>query len=127
MTSTLLTNPAITLCHLDDLPDGDSRGFDPNGSGRDTVLVVRQAVNVYAYQNACPHVDGSPLAWQKNRYLNAARDRIVCSGHGAEFDIVTGICTLGPCQGERLTALDVFHADSGEVRLAQRQLQEIRA
>lgn len=120
-----MTNPAVTLCHFEDLPDGDSRGFDPYGVGRDTVLLIRQAANVHAYQNACPHVDGSPLAWQKNRYLNAARDRIVCSGHGAEFDIATGICTLGPCQGERLTALALTLSDSGEVQLAQLQQQEI--
>ena len=120
-----MTNPAITLCRLDDLPDGDSRGFDPYATGRDSVFVVRRAGNVYAYQNACPHVNGSPLAWQKNRYLNAARDRIVCNGHGAEFDIATGICTLGPCLGERLTPLALTLNDSGEVQLAQRQQQEI--
>ena len=47
----------------------------------------------------------------KDAYLNAARDRIVCAAHGAQFDIATGICTLGPCLGQRLqpVALDVRH------------------
>lgn len=120
-----MTRPTITLCRLGDLPDGDSRGFDPYACGRDSVFVVRQAANVYAYQNACPHVNGAPLAWKKNRYLNAARDRIICNGHGAEFDIATGLCTLGPCRGERLAGLAVTLSDTGEVQLAQHQQQEI--
>jgi hypothetical protein len=33
----------MRLCHFDDLPDGDSRGFDPRGTGQDTLLVVRHA------------------------------------------------------------------------------------
>ena len=119
-----MTSPAITLCRLDDLPDGDSRGFDPYASGRDSVFVVRQAKNVYAYQNACPHVNGAPLAWKKNRYLNAARDRIVCHGHGAEFDIVSGLCMLGPCKGQRLTGLTLALSDTGEIQLVQHQQKE---
>jgi nitrite reductase/ring-hydroxylating ferredoxin subunit len=42
------------------------------------------------------------MAWRKDEYLNAARDRIVCAAHGAQFDIATGVCTLGPCLGQRL-------------------------
>ncbi|RJF95677.1 Rieske (2Fe-2S) protein [Noviherbaspirillum saxi] len=95
------------LCRLDELPDGDSRGFDPLRQGRDAVLVVRQGARVHAYLDACPHHGGTPMAWRKDAYLNGDRDRIVCSAHGAQFDIATGLCTLGPCLGQSLQPVAV--------------------
>jgi nitrite reductase/ring-hydroxylating ferredoxin subunit len=57
------------------------------------------------------------MAWRKDAYLNTARDKIVCFVHGALFDIETGLCTLGPCLGDRLYALP-FHIDAdGFIRL----------
>jgi nitrite reductase/ring-hydroxylating ferredoxin subunit len=108
----------MRLCHLDDLPDGGSRGFDPRAKGRDTLFVVRRGRALHAYVDACPHHD-TPMAWRKDAYLNAARDRIVCAAHGAQFEIDRGLCTLGPCLGQSLTAVPLtLHLD-GEVYLAQ--------
>jgi nitrite reductase/ring-hydroxylating ferredoxin subunit len=97
-----MAHAGIRLCRVDEIPDGDSRGFDPLGQGRDTVFVVRQGATLHAWRDACPHLHGVPMAWRKDAYLNATRDRIVCSGHGALFDIATGVCTLGPCLGDSL-------------------------
>lgn len=93
----------VRLCRVDELPDGGARGFDPHASGHDTMLVVRQGGRLYGYLDACPHYGGTPMAWRKDAYLNAARDRIVCAAHGAQFDIPSGACTLGPCLGQSLT------------------------
>jgi nitrite reductase/ring-hydroxylating ferredoxin subunit len=92
------------LCRLDDLVDGDSRGFDPQGVGHDTVFVVRRGSDVHVYHDSCPH-QGSQMAWRRHAYLNAARDRIVCHAHGAQFEIDTGVCVLGPCLGQGLAAV----------------------
>ena len=113
----------MRLCHLSELPDGGSRGFDPCASGRDTLFVVRRGQALHAYVNACPH-HGTPMAWRKDAYLNAAGDRIVCAAHGAQFEIGSGLCTLGPCLGDRLTALPLALHDSGEVHLAVHPLKE---
>lgn len=107
----------MRLCHIDELADGGSRGFDPHGEGRDTLLVVRQAGSLHAYVDSCPH-HGTPMAWRKDAYLNAAGDRIVCAAHGAQFDIASGICTLGPCLGQSLTRVPVNLTSRGEVHLA---------
>ncbi len=101
------------LCRLDDIPDGDSRGFDPLGEGRDTLLVVRQGSTLHAWRDSCPHIGGVPTAWRKHAYLNADRDRIVCSAHGALFDIATGVCTLGPCLGQSLEPVSVLLCADG--------------
>lgn len=95
------------LCRLNDIPDGGSRGFDPYSQGGDTLFVVRQGNKVYAYRDACPHLGGTPMAWRKDAYLNKAGDRIVCSAHGAQFAIDSGVCTLGPCLGQSLEPVDV--------------------
>jgi nitrite reductase/ring-hydroxylating ferredoxin subunit len=110
----------IRLCRLEDIPDGDSRGFDPLQEGRDTLLVVRQGNALYAWRDACPHISGVPMAWRKNAYLNASRDRIVCSAHGALFDIATGVCTLGPCLGQSLQPMRVELDADGSIYVPAR-------
>jgi nitrite reductase/ring-hydroxylating ferredoxin subunit len=113
----LNSKAGIRLCRLEEIPDGDARGFDPFLQGHDTMLVVRQGGTLHAWRDSCPHIDGVPMAWRKNAYLNAGRDRIVCSAHGAVFDIATGICTLGPCVGQSLKPLTVELRADGSIYL----------
>jgi nitrite reductase/ring-hydroxylating ferredoxin subunit len=107
------------LCRLDDVPDGASRGFDPHGLGRDELFVVRRAGAVYAWQDSCPHIEGAAMAWRKDAYLSADRTRIVCHAHGAQFDIVTGACLCGPCEGQALKPVAVNINPDGELWLAR--------
>lgn len=111
----------LLLHRIDDLPDGSSRGFDPRHTGQDSVLVVRRGERLFAYADVCPH-HGTPMAWRKDAYLNAAGDRIVCAAHGAQFEVDTGYCTLGPCLGDRLTAVPLHVLPNGEVHIADRTL-----
>ncbi len=118
-TVTVIVKPTTApLCHLADLPDGQSRGFDPQHTGQDTVLVVRQGEQLYAYADICPH-HGTPMAWRRHAYLSGDRSRIVCSAHGAQFEISTGACTLGPCLGQSLQTLPLVMAADGAVYLQE--------
>jgi nitrite reductase/ring-hydroxylating ferredoxin subunit len=108
----------IFLCSLHEIDDRGSRGFDPLREGRDTIFVVRQGDRVHAWRDSCPHIDGAPMAWRKDAYLNGDRSRIVCSAHGAQFDIETGVCTLGPCLGQSLSRVPLDVDGSGAIRLA---------
>lgn len=103
----MMTSTLLRLCHIDEFPDGEARGFDPLREGRDTMLVVRRGNRLHAWRDSCPHINGAPMSWRKDAYLNANRDRIVCSSHGAQFDIVSGACMLGPCLGQFLEPLRV--------------------
>jgi nitrite reductase/ring-hydroxylating ferredoxin subunit len=107
----------MRLCHISELPDGGARGFDPQRRGQDSLLLVRQGAHVHAWLDACPH-HGTPMAWRKDAYLNAASDRIVCAAHGALFEIDTGLCTLGPCLGEHLQAVGIITWADGEIHIA---------
>jgi nitrite reductase/ring-hydroxylating ferredoxin subunit len=42
----------LDLCRLDELGEGQARGFDPGGIGRDTLFAVR-AAGVRVYRNSC--------------------------------------------------------------------------
>src|SRR5216110_3059479 len=104
----------MRLCHGSELSEGAARGFDPHASGRDTMFVVRRR-GFHAYRNACPHWESTPLPWRKDAYLNADATRIVCSAHGAQFDIATGECLLGPCVGQSLTRVALIETADGSL------------
>lgn len=113
------TQSEQVLCRFDELPDGGSRGFDPDGCGQASVFAVRRGHGVHVYADACPH-HGTAMAWRRDAYLNAAGDRIVCAAHGALFEIETGLCVLGPCLGDRLEAVPWRMAADGLIVLADR-------
>ncbi|MDP9607204.1 UNVERIFIED_ORG: nitrite reductase/ring-hydroxylating ferredoxin subunit [Variovorax paradoxus] len=93
---------AQLLCRFDDLKEGSARGFALDRPGRDSIFIVKHKGVVRGYRNDCPHWPGSPMAWRRDGYLNRDATRIVCSGHAAEFDITSGLCTIGPCLGQSL-------------------------
>ncbi len=109
----------IRLCHLDDLADGDAKGFDPYQQGHDSIFVIRQGKQLYGYRNACPHrgYEGTSMAWRKDRFLNKAGSRIVCGAHGAQFDIQSGECLMGPCPGQSLETVSLLLTPQGELYL----------
>lgn len=96
--------PWRPLCRLEDLPDGESRGFPPSPGGFTGLFAVRRGEAVHVYVNSCPHI-GVPLDWAPDRFLTTDRQRIICSTHGAEFEIATGACVHGPCLGDCLEAV----------------------
>lgn len=89
------------LCRLNDLPDGDSRGFRIDNH---SLLAVRRGEHVYVYRNDCPH-RGIPLEWQPDRFLDYEKQFIQCATHGALFTIENGECVAGPCPGEMLESI----------------------
>ena len=106
----------VDLCPLDDIAPDSARGFDLDDSGRDDLFVVRSSHGVFAYRNNCPHQNAT-MPWRRNEYLNATRDRIVCSAHGAEFAIATGECTSGAALGLCLDAVDLQVTTEGVLRV----------
>ena len=73
-------------------------------------FVVRQGEQVFAYQNYCMHV-GHPLNWMPDGFLTRDRSAIMCSSHGALYEIDTGLCVAGPCIGKELRKVDVAIRD----------------
>lgn len=92
---------------LDEIDDPGCREF-VIGDGDWPVhgFIVRQGSEVFAYQNICAHV-GHPLNWSPDSFLTKDKSAIICSAHGAMFDIRTGHCFAGPGSGGALKKLDI--------------------
>jgi len=103
------------LCRLDELQEGQARGFDPLQQGRDSVFALRHGGELRVYRNRCPHLDVR-LEYRKDRFLSADGRLIVCYAHGAQFLPDTGECIYGPCLGQTLEALD-WRAGQGWLRV----------
>ena len=102
-----------TLCHLDDIPDQQSKGFKV---GDDNIFAVKKDGQVYIYRNSCPHL-GVELNWQEDKFLDMDGMLIQCSTHGALFLIEDGACVSGPCQGQQLQAVEFEIVDKEIVLL----------
>lgn len=65
---------------------------------------------VVAYINRCAHVP-TELDWLPGEFLDAERQTIVCSIHGARYEPSSGRCLGGPCGRGRLMPLEVSERD----------------
>ena len=108
------------LCRLDDIEDGQAKGFTlgPGPEARE-IFVVREGARVFGYVNSCPHL-GSPLDWQGDRFISLDSGLIMCATHGALFEIADGFCVDGPCVGQNLEPVPVVIDADGRVRLVAR-------
>jgi len=93
---------------LDELEDPGCREFSiGEGDWPFHGFVVRQGNDVHAYQNYCVHA-GHPLNWRPHEFLTKDRSKIICSSHGAMFDIASGECIAGPCPGKVLNKIEAW-------------------
>ena len=109
--------PGERLCALSEIADPGAKGFmfrveELLFAG----FVVRRGGVVRGYIDRCPHA-GMPLALMGDRFLTREGDLILCSSHGALFQIDDGLCVAGPCAGRPLWPWPVAVVD-GEVRAA---------
>jgi nitrite reductase/ring-hydroxylating ferredoxin subunit len=89
------------------------------GAGDDEldIIIVQSKGTRRAYINSCPH-QFIPLETFPNHFLTADKTHLVCSGHGAQFALQTGMCTRGPCLGKGLDRLAIEEKD-GAIYLAE--------
>lgn len=95
------------VCRIDEIPDPGAREFAlSEDEYAATGFLVREGESVYAYVNICPHA-GRPLHWGPDRFLTRDGSQIMCAGHGALFEICSGLCVAGACVGSGLETLSV--------------------
>jgi nitrite reductase/ring-hydroxylating ferredoxin subunit len=91
---------------IDSIPVGGPVRLDDGSAG---IVVVRTALGVVAFEDACPHA-----GWR----LSAGRvidGRLECPGHGWEFELGTGRCMDVPAYC--LRQLRVTHPNPWTVRI----------
>lgn len=95
--------PGVRLCALAEIADPGGKGFRFRaGEALFAGFVVRRGELVAGYVDRCPHASW-PLAALDDRFLTRSGEHILCSGHGALFELSDGACVAGPCAGARLT------------------------
>lgn len=102
------------LCRVEDIAEGTARGFPAAPGSFIGLFAVRKDGALRVYVNSCPHI-GLPLDPAPHRFLDAKKQHIVCSAHGARFRIQDGECFSGPCYGESLESVTVRIDAEGQV------------
>ena len=96
----------IRLCSIKEIPPGECKGFSLTNSEEQDMLIVNRNNRFYAYTNNCPHTTG-PLNWQDDVFMDLENFYIMCSIHGARFEVETGLCVWGPCAKRSLTPVKI--------------------
>ena len=112
--------PAI-LCPLAEVGSAGKEVLLDMQGKRCYLMLFEQAGEILAYHNVCPH-QGRNLNYAPDRFLFDPKGQLVCPHHGALFDIGSGICLQGPCQGAALRKVAV-RIEEGHVMLADEALQ----
>jgi nitrite reductase/ring-hydroxylating ferredoxin subunit len=73
-------------------------------------FALRFEGRVVCYLNRCVHVP-TELDWQPGEFLDADREFIICSIHGAAYAADSGRCIGGPCGRGRLVVIEVVERD----------------
>lgn len=108
--------PSGGLCRIDDIPEPGAKGLSIGcGDARRDIFLVRAQGRIYGFVNSCPHI-GTPLDFLPDRFLTRDGTQILCSTHGARFEIATGLCIAGPCRGRCLQAVRIC-VDNGLILL----------
>ena len=99
------------ICMMEEVPEREARAFDTEDG--DTIFITQRDGSFYAYQNVCPHLQVE-LEFLVNQFLDQDQEFIQCSTHGALFEVETGLCISGPCQGDTLEKVNIkVHSDGG--------------
>lgn len=102
------------LCERADLIENEARAFrSPAGE----VIVISRDGQTYAYHNSCPHL-GINLEFNPDEFMDSENYFLICSNHGALFQVEDGLCVSGPCQGESLLSVPIQIRD-GQVELIE--------
>src|SRR4051794_9076314 len=98
-------NDKVRVGKVGEFAEGHVRGFRVNGQD---VAVVRRGDRFIAFQNYCTH---GAFSFD---HLDLKPDgSLMCVGHGAYFDLTTGLPISGPAGGQ--LALYTASADGDEV------------
>ncbi|WP_029004966.1 Rieske (2Fe-2S) protein [Azorhizobium doebereinerae] len=118
----------FAICSTYEVDDGGARGFvlarlDETGATKPwPIIVTRKSNAFFGFENVCPH-QGTRLDTVPGEFLDEEGNFLTCGKHHAQFDLDTGHCFIGPCQGKDLTPVKLV-IDDGDVCLVDIALAE---
>lgn len=122
-------NELYAICETFEIDDNDARSFVLKKAGGEDgqgvnwpIIISRKGNNFYGFENACPH-QGLTLGAGGAEVMDDEGNFLVCRHHGAQFDLDSGKCFSGPCQGKNLQTIQVV-VDEGDVCITGVELFE---
>ena len=112
-----MVDPARVICDSSALIEGGKgMRFSVLRDGKPIpAFVIRYNGGAHAYLNQCAHIPVE-LDWIEGEFFESSGLYLICTTHGATYEPDSGHCIMGPCKGQRLTALEVAELD-GKVYL----------
>lgn len=118
----------FVVCRTIEIDDGQASGFvlmrvDEDREAKPwPIIITRKANQFFGFENACPH-QGTRLDVRLGQLMDEEENFLECGQHQAKFDLDTGHCFIGPCQGKALTAVPLV-IDDGDICLSGIELAE---
>jgi nitrite reductase/ring-hydroxylating ferredoxin subunit len=122
-------NELYVICGTNEIADAVGIGFtlmkkEPNGEPKPWhILIARKGKNFYGYENACPHQGERLDINNPGHFMDEDENFLECGVHQAKFDLDTGKCFIGPCQGKSLPTLQLV-VDDGDLCITGVELFE---
>ncbi|MUV90229.1 Rieske 2Fe-2S domain-containing protein [Halapricum sp. CBA1109] len=99
-----------TIAPLSAVPEDSTVRFEARSGDRGvSCFLHRNGEEVTAWRNSCPHKPHVPIDPGSGAIVSG--DELVCHEHGARFEEDSGVCTAGPCAGDRLDPVEVAVED----------------
>lgn len=119
----------FVICPAKSIDRGSAKSFrlsrvNEAGEARPFPIVIIRTNDdgFVGYVNTCPH-EGKWLNIGSGEFFNADQTFLKCGRHGAEFEIETGVCVKGACEGKSLEPIAIAVVD-GDVCLCGVSLVE---
>ena len=94
--------PGDVIARFADLPENGALAIDfAEGEARFSLIVALSNGVVHGFENVCPHAH-YPLERPDGRVPTQEGRFLICTAHGASFDVETGRCVGGPAAGKGL-------------------------
>lgn len=102
--------PRIELAKCQELNDGETKLIAVDGEPPyRSIVLVKSREQFRAYWNICQHI-AIPLDGGLGR-LPLVDGYLVCSTHGAKYEVSDGSCIKGPCTGTKLPTIELETTD----------------
>ena len=108
---------ASRITSVDDVPADTTLVYrlrPVDGDEQKEAILLGDDDGVVSWLNYCQHFTHIKL--DKGSGAELRNGEVVCTNHGAYFEVDSGQCTHGPCEGAYLNAVDVA-VDDGDVVL----------
>jgi nitrite reductase/ring-hydroxylating ferredoxin subunit len=97
----------IKIARASAIAEGQAVKFAFTSRGRPAEgFVARYQNQLVAYENKCRHLPVM-LDFYDAKFFTRDGQHFVCQTHNAIYEPLTGLCTQGPCEGERLRRLKI--------------------